>query len=103
MYKLISKSDFRDEFRKMGRGDNFSYDGLGALYDYLEEFDCSEEGIGQELDVIALCGDFTEYENIKEFAENYKTFIIGEVSIEDIEQETIVIPVSGERFIIQNF
>lgn len=51
--------DFRDAFQAI-RPDNFSYEGLGALYEYLEEL---SEDIGDdiELDVIAICCDYTEY------------------------------------------
>jgi len=83
----------------MGRENQFSYDGLGALFNHLEEM---ERDIGEEmeLDVIGICCDFSEYENIKEFQENY-----GDEyqTIEDIEDQTTVIPVDGDRFIIQQF
>jgi hypothetical protein len=54
----------------MGRENNFTYEGLGALYDYLTDI---EEAIGEEieLDVIALCCEFTEYENWDEFKKDY--------------------------------
>jgi len=43
----------------MDRKDNFSYEGLRALFDYLELL---EEDMGQpmELDVIALCSEYSE-------------------------------------------
>ena len=96
MITKISKSDFRDAFHKMNRDANFSYDGLGALYDYLEEIDEN-----MELDVIGLCCDFAEYENLAAFqddydAEDYET-------IEDIEKATQVIKIDDESFIIQQF
>ena len=55
MYKTISLSQFRDAFHKMERGEQFSYEALEIIYDYLEqsEPDC-------ELDVIAICCDFQE-------------------------------------------
>jgi hypothetical protein len=57
-------SEFRDSFQQI-RPDNFSYDGQRILYDYFEEF---EESTGEEfeLDVIAICCDFSEdsFENI---------------------------------------
>ncbi len=56
MKQTINVWDFRDAFQKMGRGDQFSYAGLGALFDYLEE-----GGEDVELDVIALCCEFSEY------------------------------------------
>jgi hypothetical protein len=56
MIQTINVSDFRDAFRACGRADQFSYEGLGALFEYLEEID----GGNYELDVIALCCDYSE-------------------------------------------
>jgi hypothetical protein len=59
MKTTIDLYDFRDAFCRMDRKTNFSYDGLEILFDYLEDF---ENGTGEEieLDVIALCCDFSE-------------------------------------------
>ena len=37
MIQTINVSDFRDAFKACGRADQFSYEGLGALFDYLED------------------------------------------------------------------
>jgi hypothetical protein len=55
MIQTINVSDFRDAFRAYGRREQFSYEGLGALFEYLEESDPD-----YELDVIALCCDYSE-------------------------------------------
>ena len=55
MKTTISKSDFRDAFYRAGRASQFSYEALGMIYEYLEELD--EDG---ELDVIAVCCEFSE-------------------------------------------
>jgi hypothetical protein len=70
MINTINKYEFRDAFQKMGRGDQFSYEGLIALFDYLEML---EDDIGEpiELDVISLCCEYSEYENLKEFQDDY--------------------------------
>jgi hypothetical protein len=59
MKTTINLHQFRDAFYRMNRKTNFSYGGLEILFEYLEEL---EEGTGQEieLDVIALCCDFSE-------------------------------------------
>ena len=59
MKTSINKYDFRDAFQKAGRENNFSYEGLGVLFDYFEEY---EESTGEEieLDVIAICCEFNE-------------------------------------------
>ena len=53
IYQDITKSDFRDAFHNMGRADSWSYEGLGALYDYI-----SENMGDYKLDVIALDCEF---------------------------------------------
>jgi len=99
MKRTINVYEFRDEFVRVNRKNSFSYEALGALFEHLEQY---EEDFGEEveLDVIALCCDFVEYESIETFREDY-----GEEyeTIEDIEQETTVIPVDDESFIIQRF
>jgi hypothetical protein len=46
---------FRDEFAACGRKDQFSYEALGLIFDYLDECDPD-----YELDVIAICCEYTE-------------------------------------------
>jgi hypothetical protein len=65
MIQTINVSDFRDAFRACGRKDQFSYEGLGALFDYLED-----AAPAYELDVIALCCDYSE-DTAVQIAENY--------------------------------
>ena len=58
MKQTVNFYEFRRAFQDI-RPDNFSAAGLSALFDYLEQY---EEGTGEdlELDVIALCCDFSE-------------------------------------------
>tara|TARA_R110000868_G_scaffold399902_1_gene673927 strand:- start:364 stop:687 length:324 start_codon:yes stop_codon:yes gene_type:complete len=66
MYLTIDNaSQFRDEFRAHNRGDQFSYEGLGLLFEYLEEADPQ-----YDLDVIAICCEYSE-ENPEGIAKNY--------------------------------
>ena len=60
---------FREAFRLAGRGDQFSYEGLEVLFDYLEEYSDST-GENVELDVVALCCDYHE-SSIDELIEDY--------------------------------
>lgn len=64
MKTTVNFSEFRDSFQQI-RPDNFSYDAQKILFEYFEEF---EESTGEEfeLDVIAICCDFSEdsFENI---------------------------------------
>jgi hypothetical protein len=58
MKQTIGFSEFQDAFTSL-RPQNFSLQGLGVLWDYLEQY---EQDINEEieLDVIALCCDFAE-------------------------------------------
>ena len=73
MKQAVNFHAFQDGFRDYDREENFSYDGLKALFDYLEQL---EEDIGGEIefDVIALYCDYTEYETADEAAGNYFEF-----------------------------
>jgi hypothetical protein len=76
----INLHQFRDAFRNSDRINQFSYEGLEALFNYLEDY---EEGTGEELelDVIGLCCDFYEI-SFEDFAEEYG---IEQEDMEDLE------------------
>ena len=96
MKTTVNIYQFRNEFEQT-RPENFSYDGLIALFDYLEEYEesCNTE---VELDVIALCCEFTEYVDLAEIQQNYTDI----ESMEDLNDHTMVIEFDG-GIIIQNF
>ena len=117
MKETINFNGFADAFRDYFNGDyknNFSYDGLKALYDYIEQYeeDCEQE---VELDVIALCCEYTEYEDLEEFLgeyndtltidkEDYKDDEEGykDACMEELRDHTQVIEIEGkDSFIIQ--
>jgi len=105
MIDTVNKYDFIDRFRSSDSyANNFSYEGLSALFDYLEDY---EDSTGEllEFDLVMLCCDFTEYENFQEIRDNYSDI----ESLEDLEGYTTVIPIYNldgslsDRLIIQNF
>lgn len=125
MKQSIGFCQFTDAFRNMGRGEQFTYSGLQALFNYLEEIE-EETGEEIELDVIALCCEYSEYANVAEFVSAYDdSYIVWETEPEEadeeegteavegeidyeatldkIREETTVIDVDGESFIIQSF
>ena len=59
MKYTINFSQFQDAFKDHGRQDNFSWGGLRILFNYFEELDESC-GTETELDVIAICCEFSE-------------------------------------------
>jgi hypothetical protein len=66
MKTTVTRSDFHRAFEAI-RPSNFSYAALDALFDHFEELE-QGAGIEIELDVIAICCEFTEetYEQIRE-------------------------------------
>lgn len=58
MKQTVGFSEFQDAFMRL-RPNTFSLEGLGQLWDYLEQYE-NDCGIEIELDVIAICCDFSE-------------------------------------------
>lgn len=99
MKQSVNFSQFCDSFSETYKN-NFSYEGKRALFDYLEEY---EEGTGEEveLDPIALCCEYSEFENLEELQASYPDI----ESMEDLQNNTTVIPLGDKHdgFIIQDY
>ena len=102
MKQSITRFDFVDWFRGSDNyKNNFSYDGLNSLFDYFEEL---EEDMGQELDFdpIAICCEYSEYENLNEIKKSYSSVEIN--NIDDLRYHTNVIEIENtDKLIIQDF
>ena len=100
MKQTIDVYGFRRAFERTDRKDQFSYEGLEALFNWLEQYE-DDTGEEMELDIIALCCDFTEYESLSDFQKDYG---MTYQSIDDIEENTGVIRIRDDgSFIIQQF
>jgi len=105
MIQTINVSDFRDAFRAHGRREQFSYEGLGALFDYLEDVNPDFE-----LDVVALCCDYSE-DTVEQIAENYGLELPADESEEDhqaavrdyLEAHTSVVAETATGFVYAQF
>lgn len=86
MKQSVNFSTFIDAFYAHDRYDQFGYDALRIIFDYLEEY---EEAFGQEieLDVIAICCDFN-VEHYTAIASNYSIDLDG---LDDDEAKSAVI------------
>lgn len=110
MIKTINFCNFLDEWDKWeDRKDTFSYLGKKAIFEYLE---CYEESTGEkiELDIIALCCDYTEYENLEEIKGAYTDYFEKHniKTLDDLRDHTEVIALSEDEngadgVIIQDF
>ena len=103
MKDTINKDQFISWFRSSDTYKNtFSYEGLSALFDYLEEM---EESTGEELefDPVALCCEYSEYDTFEEFQEEYNGDVLYP-TLDDLEDYTTVIRVGHTgSLIIQQF
>ena len=110
MKQEVYKSDFVREFDNYNRSNHFSVAGRKALYDYLDEIDEN-----YDLDVIALCCEYSEYESVSEFVKDYGFTDIDIKDYDDEQEEfeeavkehlrnnTTLIEIDDESFIIQCF
>lgn len=97
MYQEITENMFVDSFSGSYK-DNFSYYGKIALFEYLTDL---EDNTGEEieLDPIAICCDYTEYEDFEEIKKQYPKL----ENIEELEDNTQVIECENGSIIIQNY
>ena len=83
-----------------------------ALYDYLVKYkESTDDEI--ELNVVALCCEYSEYESANEAAKRYNGAVEASKDFDDedreaaalawLEDQTTVIPVNGGGVIIQDF
>ena len=100
MKTTVNQSDFHNAFINYNRKENFSYEGRVALFEYIEEFEDST-GEEMELDVIAICCEYTEYDSIRDFWQDYDEEDYP--TIDDIEDATQVIRFKTDSFIVQQF
>ena len=97
MIDTITEYQFQDEMVKHG----FSYDGSKALFNYLQQLedDCD---IKIEFDPIALCCQYTEYDNLKQCLTEYDNLELK--TIDDLRDHTQVVEVdNSDKIIIQAF
>ena len=86
MKQTVNNSAFHDAFVSYGRTDNFSYEARDMLFDYFESIE-SDTGEELELDVIAICCEYTE-DSLEEVISNYS---IDVSELEDDEASQILL------------
>lgn len=69
MKTTVSFYDFEQAFRNCDRFENFGYEGLKVLFDYIENYE-DDTGEEIELDVIALCCEYNR-DDYMDIADNY--------------------------------
>lgn len=93
MIQQITLNDFRHQVMAI-RPNSFSHEGLKCLYNLLENINPNFE-----LDVIALCCEFSEYESFEELQADYSDY----ETLSDFQDDTLAIEVGNGSIIIQQF
>lgn len=105
--KSFDLYDFRREFERYDRGNNFSDEGLEELFDYYDSFPEP-----YELDVIEICCNWTEYETLEDFAKAYmdesdfeglEEYEKKDLIFEELDNNTYYIKLYTGGILIQNY
>ena len=94
MKQTVYLDDFINAFKKV-RPNQFTREGLISLYNYITEYE-NDTGEELDLDVIALCCDYTEYKNFQELKKEYLDY----ETLEDFQDKTTVIPIENTQGLI---
>ena len=101
MIKTITEWDFVNAFDQMNRSENFSVAGRKALFNFLEEV-----SPGMELDPIAICSEFSEYDDINELKGDYavpEDCEDDDDALNHFREETLVLELGNGGLIIQAY
>ena len=102
MIETVTRTRFINWFRQSDTYKNqFSFEAQFALYDYFEELEL-DTGEQLKYDPVAICCDYTEYENIEEYNKNYEPV----ENLDQIRELTTVIEITNPKpkgFIIHNY
>lgn len=97
--KTLSQYDFINEFEtSTERKNQFSYNALCSLYDYLDDYSDYCGSFTYKFDLIAICCDFTEYNTIEEAAKDYS---ITPIELED--KTTVLHVLENGHVVVQNY
>jgi stress response protein SCP2 len=82
MKTTLDKGSFIQAFKNSSRADQFSREALGLIWDHMEEMGTEDV----ELDVIAVCCDWSEYDSLAEMLEENAA-----EDLQEMERKTTVL------------
>jgi len=88
MIQTINERDFIQAFHDHDRGNQFTPEALGYIFDYLEQM-AEDSGLPYELDVIALCCAISEL-SVEEVVRDYildqcEAYVADDWSMDDVK------------------
>jgi hypothetical protein len=84
MKQTINQSSFIDAFMQSdSRKEQFSYEALCAMFEYIEDYE-QDSGEELELDIIALCCEWSESE-VKDVANDYNIDLLDSDDLDTLD------------------
>ena len=113
IYTRIGKYGMKDAFRKYGRlktsetHGNFTKEAIEALFDYYDGLDGNKDRPHYELDVIGICCEWTQYDDINDVKEAYLDFADETYDSDDVieylEDNTYHIVLDDDSILVREF
>lgn len=110
--QTLSKSSFIDAFKQSSRKDQFSYEALETIFDYLEDYSDST-GEPVEFDIVGICCDWAESHwsdiardysiDLNDFADDEEDDNRIKAVAEYLWDNTTAYELSGGCFVYQQF
>ena len=99
MKQTINEYEFRNAFNKM-RPDDFTYDGLTVLFNWLEQME-QDTGEELELDVVGIACDYVEMTELE--IRDYYGLEDSDSTTEYLNHHTMVVGTTDTTVIFANF
>ena len=108
MKTTVTKYDFERAFADAGRKDQFSYEALDLLFEHIEQME-SDNGQEIDLDVVAICCDYSE-DTVSDIIANYSIDVEGMDDDEQVDavrgylnDNTTLVGETSSGFVYTNF
>ena len=111
IYTQINKYEMIDAFRKYRRlktsetHGNFTEEAVEELFDYYDGLGGNKDSPYYELDVVGICCEWTQYDNIDEVKETYSNILTacGCDVFEYLEDNTYHIVLDDDSILVREF
>jgi hypothetical protein len=110
--QTLNKSSFIDAFKQSSRRDQFSYEALEALFEYMEEYSANT-GEAIELDIVAICCEWSEAHwsdiareysiDLNDFADDEDDDERIQAVYETISEQTTILDLGHGNFVFVQF
>jgi len=97
MIKRLTVDDFRQDFVNYNRN-YYSYEAYQAMFDYYNDIDEN-----MELDVIAICGEWTEYDKDELMSDYGNGFDDFERTLDYLHSRTLVFELDNGNYLVEAF